>query len=225
MHGQTKILLKGLEEQVHGDVIVKDGIQFLRNSCFHKGIIFWGLVTQIAYLPLLGDVKTIKMIVLRSAIPAAPVCAQFIIAGIGTRAGDKKLVIATVAAAVMVVHVVGTFFNVVVAVVCGCLILWVLAALVVGMLAVGAMQMARPVKLTILEGGLAIPTRVLVAGAMSFEAVTITVANGPAVASRPATLLVWVPVARLTLLALREPLELLSVVLFKLMVGAVLIKI
>ncbi len=83
------------------------------------------------------------MIVLRSAIPAALVCAQFSIAGHGTRAGDKQLVVATVAAAITVVHIVGMFFNVVVAVVCACLILWVLAALVVGMLDVGAMQMAR----------------------------------------------------------------------------------
>ncbi len=88
-HGQTKILLKGLEEQVHSDVIVKDGIQILRNSRFHKCIIFWGLVTHIAYLPLLGDVKTIKMIILWSAIPAALVCAQFAVAEHGTHAGDK----------------------------------------------------------------------------------------------------------------------------------------
>jgi hypothetical protein len=79
-HGQTGTLLKGLEEQLHGDAIVKDGIQTLRNFRFHKCIIFWGLVTHIAYLPLLGDVKTIKMIVLWSAIPAALVCAQFAIA-------------------------------------------------------------------------------------------------------------------------------------------------
>ncbi len=70
-HGQIGILLKGLEEQVHGDVIVTNGIQILRKSRFHKCIIFWGLVTHIAYLPFLGDVKTIKMIVLRSAIPTA----------------------------------------------------------------------------------------------------------------------------------------------------------
>jgi hypothetical protein len=117
----------------------------------------------------------------------------------------------------MVVHIIGAFFNVVVAVVCACLILWVLAALVIGMLAVGAMQMAWPVKLTALEGGLAIPTRVLVAGVTSFEAAMITVANRSAIASRPATLLVLVPAARVTLLALQEPLELLSVALFKLM--------
>ncbi len=89
VHGQTGILLKGLEEQVHGDIIVKDGIQILRNSRFHKYIIFWGLVTHIAYLPLLGDVKTIKMIVLQRAIPATLACTQFAVAEHGTRAGDK----------------------------------------------------------------------------------------------------------------------------------------
>jgi hypothetical protein len=158
------------------------------------------------------------MIVLWSAIPAALVRAQFVISGHGTCVGDKQLIVATVAVAVMVVHVVGTFFSVVVAVVCMCLILWVLAALVVGMLAVGAMQMARPVKLTVLKGDLAIPTKVLVARVTSFEAATINTANRPAIASRPATLLVLVPpVARVTLLALQEPLELLSVALFKLM--------
>ncbi len=67
----------------------------------------------------------------------------------------------------MVVHVMGTFFNLVVVVVCTCLILLVLVALAVGTLAVGPMQMARPVKLTVLEGGHAIPTRILVAGATS----------------------------------------------------------
>jgi hypothetical protein len=67
-------------------------------------------VTHIAYLPLLGNVKTIKMIVLWSAIPAALVCAQFAVAEHGTCAGDKQLVVATVAAAIMVVHVAGTFF-------------------------------------------------------------------------------------------------------------------
>jgi hypothetical protein len=153
--------------------------------------IFWGLVTHIACLPLLGDAKTIKMIVLQSAISAALICTQFVVAGHGTCAGDKQLVVATVAVTVMVVHIVGTFFYVFVAVVCACLILRVLAALVVGMLAVGAMQMAWPVKLTILKGGLAIPTRVLVARAMSFEAATITIANRPAVTSRPATSSSW----------------------------------
>jgi hypothetical protein len=79
---------------------------------------------------------------------------------------------------------------------------WVLAALIVGMLAVGTMQMAWPVKLTVLKGGLVNPTRVLVAGATSFEAATITVANWPAIASRPATLLILVPVAKVMLLTL-----------------------
>jgi hypothetical protein len=77
------------------------------------------------------------------------------------------------AATIMVVHIMGSFFNVVVVVVCACLILWVLAALIVGMLAVGAMQMARPLKLIVLGGGLASPMRVLVAGATSFEMATI----------------------------------------------------
>ncbi len=216
-HGQTGILLKGLEERVHGDVIVKDGIQILKNSCFHKCIIFWGLVTHIAYLPLLGDVETIKMIVLLSAIPATFVRTQFTVTGCKTCAGDKQLVVATAAVAVMVVHVMGAFFNVDVAVVCACLILRILAALIVGMLAVGAMQMAQPVKLTVFKGGLAISTRVLVAGVTSFEAATITIASRPAVASRHATLLVLVPAARVMLLALQEPLELLSAALFKLM--------
>ena len=94
---------------------------------------------------------------------------------------------------------------------------WVLAALIVGMLAVGTMQMAWPVKLTVLKGGLVNPTRVLVAGATSFEAATIAVVSRPAVASRPATSLVLVPAARVMLSALRELLELLSVALFKLM--------
>jgi hypothetical protein len=122
-HGQTRILLKGLEKVVHGDVIVKDDIQIWRNPCFHKGIIFWGLVTHIPYLPLFGDVKTIKMIILQSAIPTALVCSQFAVAERGTCAGDKQLVIATMVAAVMVVHVVGMLFNIVVVVVCARLIL------------------------------------------------------------------------------------------------------
>ncbi len=110
----------------------------------------------------------------------------------------------------------GCIFNIVVVVVCTCLILWFLVALIVGMLAVGAMQMARPVKLTVLVGGLAIPARVLVAGAMSFAAATIAVASRPVVASKPATTLVMPPEARVMLLALQEPLEFLSVALFKL---------
>jgi hypothetical protein len=105
---------------------------------------FWRLETHIAYLSLLGDVKTIKMIVLWSGIPAALICTQFTVAEHGACAGDKQLIVATMAAAVMVVYVVGAFFNVDVVVVCVCLILWVLVALVVGILAVGAMRMARP---------------------------------------------------------------------------------
>ncbi len=72
--------------------------------------IFWGLVTHIAYLPLLRDMNTIRMINLHSAIPAALVCTQLSVAERRTCAGDKQLVFATVAVAVMVVHVVGTFF-------------------------------------------------------------------------------------------------------------------
>jgi hypothetical protein len=94
------------------------------------------------------------MIVLRSAILAALVCAQFAIAERGTRAGDKRLVVATVMAAVMVVHVVGAFFNVVDVVVCACLILSVLVAPIIGILAVGTMQMAWLVKLIVIGGAL-----------------------------------------------------------------------
>ncbi len=117
----------------------------------------------------------------------------------------------------MVVHVLGVFFYIVVVVVCACLILWVLAALIVGMLAVGIMQMARLVTLTILGGGLAIPARVLVARATSFEAATIAIVSRPAIAIRSATSLLTPPAARVMLLALQEPLELLPVALFKLM--------
>jgi hypothetical protein len=45
--------LKGLEKQVHHDVIVEDGIQILRKIRLNKSIFSWGLVTHIAYLPLL----------------------------------------------------------------------------------------------------------------------------------------------------------------------------
>ncbi len=61
MDGQTGIILEGLERGVHCDIIVGDGIQIRRNSRFHKCIIFWGLVTHIAYLPLFWVVKAIKM--------------------------------------------------------------------------------------------------------------------------------------------------------------------
>jgi hypothetical protein len=191
-HGQTGVLLKRLEERVYGDIIVEDGIQILRKSRLHKCIISWGLVTHIAYLPLLGDMKTIKMIVLRSTFPATLAQSQFVVAGRGACTGGKGLIVTTVAAAVMVVHVVGAFFNVVVVVVVGvvaCLILRVLVALIVGMLAVGAMQMTRLVELTILEGGLAILARVLVAGATSFEAAMI------AIQSSPAAMLISIPMA------------------------------
>ncbi len=177
-NGQAEIVLEGLDEGVHGGVIVKDGIQVWRNSCFHKCNIFWGLVTHIAYLPLFGDVKAINMIVLRSAISAALIRTHIAVTECGTRARDKQLVVATMATTIMVVHDVGTCFYVVdVVVVCACLVLWVLTALVVGMLAVDAMQMAQLVELTVLGRGLVIPGIVLVAGATSFEAATITIAS------------------------------------------------
>ncbi len=68
-------------------------------------------------LPLLGYMKTIKMIVLRSTISPALVCTQFIVARHGARTGGERLIFTTVAAAVMVVHIVGLFFYVVVVVV------------------------------------------------------------------------------------------------------------
>ncbi len=206
-NGQTRIFLKGLEELVHSDVIVEDGIQFWRNSRFHKCIIFWGLVTHIAYLPLFGDVKAIWMIVFRSAISAVLVCTQIAVTECGACARDKQLIVTTMAVAVMVVQVIGANFNEVVVVVCTCLILWVLMALVIGMLVVDAMQMARLVELTVLGGGLAINARDLVAGATSFEAATISVASRPVIVSRPAIALVMPCTAVVALLAFREPLE------------------
>ncbi len=120
-------------------------------------------------------------------------------------------------AAVTVVHVMGASFNViVVVVVVACLILWVLAALVVGMLAVGAMQMARLLELTILKRGLAILAilailvEVPVAGATSFKATAI------AVKSRPADTLAPTLTACITLSALQKPLELDPVAFFQL---------
>jgi hypothetical protein len=62
-----------------------------------------------------------------------------------------------------------------------------------------------------------IPTRVLVAGATSFEAAMIPVVSRPAIVSRPATVLVMPPATRVTLSALQEPLELFPVAIFKLM--------
>jgi hypothetical protein len=53
-HGQTGVLLKGLEKRVHCDVIIEDGVQIPRKIQLHKCIFSWGLVTHIAYLPLLG---------------------------------------------------------------------------------------------------------------------------------------------------------------------------
>jgi hypothetical protein len=75
-------------------------------------------------------------------------------------------------------------------VVCACLILWVLTALDVGMLAVGAMQMAWLVELTLLRGGLTIHARTLLARGRSFEVATITVASRSAIESRPAIALI-----------------------------------
>jgi hypothetical protein len=177
------VFLKGLEKEVHADIIIEDGIQIWRNSRFCKCIVLWGLETNITYLPLFGDVKAIKMIVFRSAISAALVCTQIGITEHGTRARDKQLVVATMVVAIMVVHVMGTFFYVVIVVVRACLILWVLTALVVRMLAVDTMQMAWLVELTVLGRGLVIIRRVLVARAMSFKVATITVRSRPAVAS------------------------------------------
>ncbi len=57
------------------------------------------------------------MIVFRSAISAALVCAQIGVTERGTCARDKQLVVATRAVAIMVVHVMGAFFYVVVVVV------------------------------------------------------------------------------------------------------------
>jgi hypothetical protein len=151
------------------------------------------------------------MIVLRSVISAAIVCTQLAVTERGTCAKDKQLVVATTVVAIIVVHIVGTFINVVVVVVCACLILWVLTALVKGMLAVDAMQMARLVELTVLGRGLAITTRVLIARATSFEAATIAIASSPAIALvMPCTIVV-------ALLAFQEPLELLPETLLKLM--------
>ncbi len=77
----------------------------------------------------------------------------------------------------------GRIFNVVIVVVCACLILWVLTALVVRMFAVDTMQMAWLVELTVLGRGLVITARVLVARATSSEALIMAVTSRPAVAS------------------------------------------
>ncbi len=77
------------------------------------------------------------MIVLRSVLSATLVCAQFVVATRGACTGGTRLVFATGVAAVMVVHVVGLVFNVVVVV--AYLVSWVLPALIIGMLAVAAM--------------------------------------------------------------------------------------
>ncbi len=173
-------------------------------------------MTHIA--PLLGDVKAIKMIVLLSAISVALVCTEITVTECVTRGRDKQLAVATMAAAVMVVHVVGAFFYAAVVVVRACLVLWVLTALVVGMLAVDTMQMAWLVELTILRRGLVITARVLVARATSFKVATIAIASRPAVASRPVTMLAMPRTTVVVLSAFQEPLELLPVMLVELMV-------
>ncbi len=86
------------------------------------------------------------------------------------------------------------------------------------MLAVDTMQMAWLVELTILRRGLVITARVLVARATSFEVATIAIASRPAAASRPATALAMPRTTVVVLLAFQEPLELLPVMLFELMV-------
>jgi hypothetical protein len=182
----------------------------------HKCIIFRGLVTHIAYLPLFGDVKAIKMIVLQSAISAALFCAQIPITECRTQARDKQLVITTMAATIIVVHIVGALFNLVAVAVCVCLILRILTALVIGMLAVDAMQMAWLVELTLIGRGLMITPRVLVARATSFKVATIAVASRPAIATRPAIVLVMPCTAVVVLLAFQEPLGLFPVTLIKL---------
>ena len=110
------------------------------------------------------------------------------------------------------------FLNAAVVVVRACLVLWVLMALVVGMLAVDTMQMAWLVELTILRRGLVITARFLVARATSFKVASIAIASRPAVASRPATALAMPRTTVVALLAFQESLELLPVMLFELMV-------
>ncbi len=118
------------------------------------------------------------------------------------------------AAAIMVVHLVGLFFKVVVVVVVAYLVFRVLPALVIGMLAVNAMQMARLLKLTVLERSLAILAilailmGVPVAGVASFEVTTITKK------SRSADTLALILAACVMLSTLRQPLELVPVKFF-----------
>ncbi len=126
------------------------------------------------------------MIVLRSTISAALVHAQFVIAGRDAHMAGEQPVFATVAVAVMVVHVVGLFFNVFVVVVVAYLVFRFLPAIVIGMLVVNAMQMARLLKLTVLERSLVILVILVilmgvpVAGVASFEATTIAKKSRPA---------------------------------------------
>ncbi len=83
------------------------------------------------------------------------------------------------------------------------------------MLAVNAMQMAGLVELTVFRRGLAIPARVLVAGAVSFEVATIAVRSRPAIAGRLAIAFAMPRTGAATLLAFQEPLELIPVALFE----------
>jgi hypothetical protein len=68
-------------------------------------------MTHIAYLPLFWDVKAIKMIVFQRAISAALVHAQIAVTEGRACARTKRFVIATMATAFMVVHIMGAFLN------------------------------------------------------------------------------------------------------------------
>jgi hypothetical protein len=102
--GQIGIVLEGLDKGVHGDVIVRDGIKIRRNSRFYNYIIFWGLVTHIAYLPLFGDVKAIKMIVFWRPISSTLVHAQITVTEGRACARTNQLIVATMGMAIMVVN-------------------------------------------------------------------------------------------------------------------------
>ncbi len=87
--------------------------------------------------------------------------------------------------------------------------------LFLGMLAVGAMEMAQLVELAILRRGLAVAARVLVVRAKSFKAVVVAVASRPAVANRPAIAIAIPTTTVVALSASRKLLELLPVALFE----------
>jgi hypothetical protein len=78
--------------------------------------------------------------------------------------------------------------------------------------------MAWLVELAALRRSLGVAASVLVAKGTSFEAAAIAIASRPAVASRPAIALAMPTTTVLVLLAFQEPLELLPVALFKLVV-------